>query len=65
MTGITSIRSYHQQMEIDRIDQEHLKLKHQELKIKEEIRNNERQRIKRLITPDPTKTVGNTVDTLA
>lgn len=63
--SIGEVKPYQKQMEIDRIDREHLTLKHQELKIKQAIQDNERQRIKRLATPDTVRGLGTKVDTLA
>ena len=62
---IEAVKAYQQQMEIQQIEQDLMELKHQELKIKAEIIDHERMRIRRLDTGARTRGIGTQVDTLA
>ena len=62
---IEAVKAYQQQMEIQQIEQDLMELKHKELKIKAEIIDHERMRLRRLDTGGRTRGVGTQVDTLA
>ena len=62
---IETVKAYQQQMEIEQLDQHIMELKHQELKIKAEIVDHERMRLRRLDTGGRSRGLGTKVDTLA
>lgn len=62
---IDKLNAYHQQLTIQEIDQHIMELKHQELKIRAAITENERMRLRRLDTGGKSRGLGTKVDTLA
>jgi hypothetical protein len=62
---IESVKAYQQQMELDQLDQHIMELKHQELRMRADIIDHERMRIRRLDTGGKSRGLGTKVDTLA
>jgi len=62
---IEAVKAYQQQMEIEQLDQHIMELKHQELRVRADIIEHERMRVRRLDIGGRSRGVGTRVDTLA
>lgn len=62
---IEAVKSYQHQMAIHELDQHIMELKHQDLKLRADIIDAERMRVRRLDTGGRSRGLGTKVDTLA
>lgn len=62
---IEAVKSYQHQMAIQELDQHIMELKHQDLKLRADIVDAERMRVRRLDTGGKSRGLGTKVDTLA